>query len=52
MTLGSVPSGAQRASVRSRMAAITGTALLAALFSFAASGVMPSGVSAADAALV
>ena len=48
MTLGSVPSGAQRASVRSRMAAITGTALLAALFSFAASGVMPSGVSAAE----
>ena len=45
--MGFVSLGAQRASVRSRIAAITGAALVAALFSFAASGAMPSGVSAA-----
>jgi hypothetical protein len=47
MVVGFSPLGA-RASVRSRVTAVAGAALLAALFSFGASAAMPSGVSAAE----
>jgi uncharacterized protein YkwD len=47
MTVGFVSLGAQRASVWSRIAAITGAAVVATLFSFAAASATPSGVSAA-----
>lgn len=46
--MGFVSPGAQRASLRSRVAAVAGAALVASLLSFAASGGMPSGVSAAE----